>query len=212
MSRDLAIRCTCGGLQGVVHGLTPKAGNHVVCYCDDCQAFAHFLARAEDVLDAHGGTEIFQMSPANVSITAGVDRLACMRLTPRGLLRWYASCCNTPIGNTLATNGLPFVGLIHLCFQKPPGEGSLEAELGPIQVRGFRKFAKGDGATIPADRVALPFVILRFAWLMLRWKLRGDGKQSAFFESRSRQPIVSPRVLSAAERADLRRNVSQSHP
>jgi hypothetical protein len=212
MPTDLTIRCSCGALQGVVHEVTPQAGNHVVCYCDDCQAFAHFLARAADVLDAHGGTEIFQMSPANLSITAGADRLACVRLTSRGLLRWYAGCCNTPIGNTLRTNGLPFIGLIHLCIQKPPGDSSLEAELGPIQVRGFRKFAKGDGAAIPADRVPLPFVIARFAWLMLKWKIRGDGKRSAFFESKSGQPVVPPRILSAAEHAELRRNVSQSHP
>lgn len=212
MPSDLTIRCSCGALQGLVHEVTPKAGNHVVCYCDDCQAFAHFLARAGDVLDAHGGTEIFQMSPANLSIAGGADRLACVRLTSRGLLRWYASCCNTPIGNTLATNGLPFIGLIYLCIQKPPGDGSLEAELGPVQVRGFRKFAKGDRVAIPADRVPLPFVIPRFAWLMLKWKMRGDGKRSAFFEARSGQPVVSPRILSAAEHAELRRNVSQSPP
>jgi len=210
MPKDLTIRCTCGGLQGVAHGITRKAGNHAVCYCDDCQAFAHFLGRAGDVLDSHGGTEIFQMSPANLSITAGAERLACMRLTPRGLLRWYASCCNTPIGNTLPTSRLPLVGLVHVCIQKPLGDGSLEAELGPIQVRAFRQFAKGDAATIPADRVPLPFVILRFAGLMLRWKLRGDGKQSPFFEAGSSQPVVSPRVLSAAEHAGLRRNINQS--
>lgn len=208
MPGDLAIRCTCGALQGVAHAVSARAGNHVVCHCDDCQAFAHFLGRAGDVLDAHGGTEIFQMSQANLAIDAGADRLACMRLTPRGLLRWYAGCCNTPIGNTLPTSKLPFVGVVHVCIQKPPGDGSLEAELGPIQLRAFRKFAKGDTAGIPADRTPLPLVALRFAGLMLKWKLRGDSKRSLFFD-RNDQPVVPPRVLSAEERAELRRNVER---
>jgi hypothetical protein len=211
MPKDLMIRCTCGVLQGVAYRVAPKAGNHAVCYCDDCQAFAHFLGRAADILDEHGGTEVFQMSPAKLAFTSGVDRLACMRLTPRGLLRWYARCCNTPIGNTLATNKLPFVGLIHLCIQRPPQDASLEAALGPIQVRAFRRFAKGDPAAIPGDRVPFPFVVLRFAALMLRWKLRGDGKHSAFFAQGTGQPIVLPHVLSTVEHAEVRRAIAQSH-
>ncbi len=208
MPRDLTVRCTCGALQGVAHAVSARAGNHVVCHCDDCQTFAHFLHRAADVLDAHGGTEIFQMSQANLEIAAGADRLACMRLTPRGMLRWYAGCCNTPIANTLATNKVPFVGMVHLCIQTPPGDGSLDAALGPIQLRAFRKFAQGDTAGIPADRVPLPLVALRFAGLMLKWKLRGDSRRSLFFDP-SGQPVVPPRVLSAAERAELRRKVDR---
>jgi hypothetical protein len=207
---DLMIRCTCGVLQGVAHGVTARAGNHAVCYCDDCQAFAHFLARAADILDAHGGTQLFQLSPAMLAITTGAARLACMRLTPKGLFRWYASCCNTPIANTLPTNKLPFVGLIHLCIQRPPEDRSLEAALGPIQVHGFRRSAKGDLTAIPPDRIRLPFLVLRFAALMLRWKLRGDGKHSPFFEPRTGRPVALPRVLSSVEHAQVRQAVGQS--
>jgi hypothetical protein len=209
MPRDLAIRCTCGALQGVVHAVFARAGNHAVCYCDDCQAFAHFLGRAADILDEQGGTQVFQMSPGRLAITAGADRLACMRLTPRGLLRWYAGCCSTPIGNTLATNKLPFFGLIHRCIQRPPEDPSLEAALGPIQARAFRRFAQGDRATIPANRIGLPRLFFRFAALMLRWKLGGDGRRSPFFDPHSGQPVVLPRVLSAAEHATLRLKLLQ---
>jgi hypothetical protein len=34
-----------------------------------------------------------------------------------GLLRWYAACCKTPIGNTLPNFRASFVGLIHSCLQ-----------------------------------------------------------------------------------------------
>ena len=42
---------------------SPEAVNRMVCYCDDCQAFVHYLGHA-DLLDAHGGTDIVQMAPA----------------------------------------------------------------------------------------------------------------------------------------------------
>jgi hypothetical protein len=87
------LQCRCGTLKGyVVH----SAGvNRCVCYCSDCQAFAHFLGQPSEILDAQGGTDVIQTRPANVTFTQGQSALACMRLTERGLLRWYAACCNT---------------------------------------------------------------------------------------------------------------------
>lgn len=205
MPRDLPIRCSCGTLQGVAHEVAPDAGNHAVCYCDDCQAFAHFLGRAADILDPHGGTEIFQMSPAQIALIAGTERLACMRLSPRGLCRWYASCCNTPIGNTLATGGIPFVGLIHRCIERPGDDPTLEKSLGPVR-RVFTKFSTGDVAAMPAGSSVLRS-LLRFAGFALRWKLRGDHRHSLFFDSRTLTPTVTPRVISLEEREQLRRVV-----
>jgi hypothetical protein len=201
MAQELQIRCACGKLQGVARDAIAGAGTHVVCYCDDCQAFARILGRAADALDAHGGTDIFQMSQARLAITAGADHLACLRLTPPGMLRWYASCCNTPIGNTLSSSRLPFVGLILACVPKPPGADSLDGLLGPVVARGFRKFASGDVALIPRDRIPMPLLVPRFVGLLLKWKIRGDGRRSPFFDSKGRSSVVTPRVLSASERA-----------
>ena len=116
MTADLPIRCSCGALRGVARGVSPSRGNRVICYCADCQSFAHFLGRATEILDRSGGTDIFQTSPARIEITQGRERLASMRLTPKGLLRWYADCCKTPIGNTAITREIPFVGLICRCL------------------------------------------------------------------------------------------------
>src|SRR6185312_16583664 len=116
---DHPLQCRCGTLRGLVHD--PRGGNHAVCWCKDCQAFAHFLGRAGEVLDERGGTEIIQVLPRNVVFTQGVEALACMRLTPKGLVRWYAGCCKTPIGNTLATPKLSFIGLVHTCLKGAPG-------------------------------------------------------------------------------------------
>ena len=204
MPNDLTICCSCGALQGVAQGVSGKRGNHAICYCDDCQAFAHFLGRAQEILDPHGGTEIFQMSPARLVIETGADRLACMRLTPRGLFRWYVACCNTPIANTLPTNKVPFVGLIHLCVQRPPEDPSLQAALGPIRARVHRRFARGDPTALPASTDSLPFMLLRFAGLLLMWRLRGDHRRTPFFEPNTGKAVAVPRVLSLAERDGLR--------
>ena len=63
---DLPLRCRCGRMRGVAIDVSPSTGLRFVCYCKDCQAFAHFLERA-DVLDPAGGTDIFQMPPGRVS-------------------------------------------------------------------------------------------------------------------------------------------------
>jgi len=70
-----------------------------------------FLDRP-DVLDAAGGTDIFQMPTSCVKFLAGTDALRCLRFSDR-LLRWYSECCKTPIGNTAAGGRFPVVGVIH---------------------------------------------------------------------------------------------------
>ena len=109
-----SIRCSCGKLEGRLN--RNDYVNRCVCYCADCQAFAHFLKRENEVLDDRGETSIVQTIPANVTLTKGIENLTCMRLTANGLLRWYAACCDTPIGNTPPNLNTSFVGLIHNCL------------------------------------------------------------------------------------------------
>ncbi len=68
MPTTLPIRCSCAALRGTALGVSANRGNRVVCYCDDCQSFAYFLGRADQILDAHGGTDIFQTSPARLEM------------------------------------------------------------------------------------------------------------------------------------------------
>jgi hypothetical protein len=206
VTRELGIRCSCGTLRGIAREVSPTAGIHAVCYCDDCQAFAHFLGRPGEILDTQGGTEVFQMSAARLSIDAGGERVACMRLSPRGMCRWYASCCNTPLGNTLPKPTIPFVGLIGLAFMRPAADPMLANALGPIRARAFGKFARGGMATVPAGG-SLAAVVVRFGALALKWRLRGDQRRSAFFVPGTAELIAVPRVLTLDEREVLRRRV-----
>jgi hypothetical protein len=200
---DLALRCRCGTVRGVARAVDPSKVNHCFCYCDDCQAFTHFLGRQDDVLDAYGGTEITQMSQAEVGFTAGTDKVAAMRLTPSGLIRWYASCCRTPIGNTLGTSAMPFIGVVHAFIDAP------SAALGPIRGRAWAKRAKGGSAAVPKDGLPDLVMVARVLAKLLRWRLRGDHKRSAFFAATSGKPLAEPRVLADAEREELRQRCAR---
>jgi hypothetical protein len=196
------IQCRCGVLKGYVslsHGT-----NRCVCYCRDCQAFAHFLGRASDILDASGGTDVIQTRAANVVFTEGREALACMRLTPNGMLRWYSTCCNSPVGNTLANSKISFVGLVHNCLEgaAPTVEGSF----GPVQAYVNTQSAKGGVKSSP---LALVGVILRFIAMVARPRLDGSYKRSPFFAADTGAPIVAPKVLSPGEREQLMSAVVQ---
>ncbi len=197
-TEELALRCLCGTVRGVAREISPRTINRCICYCDDCQAFAHFLGRQDDLLDAWGGSEVVQMSQARVALTAGLHRVAAMRLTEKGLMRWYAGCCNTPIGNTLATPSIPFIGLLRV-FIDAPSEA-----LGPIRGRAFAQYAKGGRAAVPKDGSSDFAMLVRMVPKLLGWRLRGDHRRSPLFDAANR-PLVEPRVLDPAEREELRR-------
>jgi len=190
------LQCRCGTLKGYV-GHAARV-NRCVCYCKDCQAFAHFLGRADEILDAQGGTDVIQTRPANVTFTQGRESLACMRLTEKGLLRWYTTCCNTPIGNTLSNFRVSFVGLVHTCLES--AGGSLDDSFGPVHARVNTKNAKGE---VRSSSVAMVPVILRFIAMVGRARIDGSYKRTPFFSADTGTPMATPKVLSRSERERL---------
>ncbi|MFM2302626.1 MAG: hypothetical protein RLZZ135_29 [Cyanobacteriota bacterium] len=135
-----SIRCNCGKLKGTLN--RNDAVNRCVCYCTDCQAFARFLKREHEILDEMGGTSIIQTFPANITFTEGIENLICMRLTANGMLRWYAACCNTPIGNTPPNLNTSFIGLIHNCLSS--NRSSLDRAFGSVRMHVNTKYAIGE--------------------------------------------------------------------
>ncbi len=201
MSTDIPLRCSCGALRGTIREVAPERGNRVVCYCNDCQAFAHYLGRADEVLNARGGTDVFQLSQAQVEISEGNNHLACMRLTPKGLTRWYAACCNTPIGNTLAKSTFPFIGVIHNCTDHETHGQPRDVALGPVRghVNGEVGFEDDNGRKLRFfEQVPVLWGAVR---LLLGGWLRREGRHSPFF--REGRPCVEPIVLSSEENREL---------
>jgi len=199
MSTQVSLRCRCGKLRGVATEMSPSSTNRLVCYCASCQAFARFLER-DDVMDAAGGTDIVHMAPARLRITEGESLLRSMRLSSKGLLRWYTDCCRTPVGNTINAR-MPFVGLVHSCMD-------LDAPTRDEVLGKPRAFIHGKDAIggVPdhAHATVSLGVLARIVRLLAGWSITGKGAPSPFFESKSGAPRVAPRVLSVAERDALR--------
>jgi hypothetical protein len=185
------LQCRCGTVKGWVSD--PAGANRAVCYCRDCQAFARFLGQASETLDAQGGSDIVQTLPKNVTFTQGLEALACMRLTEKGMIRWYASCCKTPIGNTLANYKISFIGLLHNCLENSgqplqDSFGAVRARMNPGGALGEPKpKATGAGA-----------VIWWFLKTVLKARFNGDYRHTPLFKDG--KPIVAARVISSAER------------
>jgi Family of unknown function (DUF6151) len=194
------LRCQCGTVQGAV--ANPENANRCVCYCRDCQAFAHFLGQVDAVLDERGGSEIIQIPPKNLTFSQGREVLACMRLTEKGLLRWYAACCNTPIGNTLGTAKISFIGLVHNCLESP--DQSLDESFGAVRAWVNPKGAKGDPKPAVAGRGA---AVWWFITRILKARLNGDYRRNPLFHADTGKPIVTPRVLAANEHAGVMKAV-----
>lgn len=181
--------------------MAPEAGVRLTCMCEDCQTYAHWLGRAGDMLDRWGGTDVFQMTPAQVEIGGGRERLRCIRQSKRGAQRWYAGCCKTPVGNSLGPK-LPFLGLHHL-FMDHDGDGRPRDEvLGPILARCNARWAQGDPPPDAYDRAPL-WVTGRSAWVLLKGWARGARRPSPFHGERGR-PIAELEQMSLEERNRLR--------
>lgn len=197
MSDDLPLRCRCGAVRGVA--TEPTKLNRVVCYCDDCQAFARFLGR-DDLLDALGGSDICQMALSRLRITEGREHLRSMRLSDKGLRRWYTDCCRTPVGNTLDNPRVPFVGVSAALFE---AQGSaLDAQVGPPRMFVMGRFARGGCPPHVHPKIA-PADMARVGLLMLRWVLGRRHRPSPFLDPATQRPIAEPKVLTPAERAAL---------
>lgn len=185
----LSLKCQCGEVTGSVSNVTPSSGLRVICCCSDCQAFANHLNCKASVLDEFGGTEIFQVSQSQLTIKRGVDKLSCLRLSEKGLLRWHTSCCNTPVGNTINAK-LPFVGVIHTFIN----EVHRDQLLGPVRAVVQTQHAKGvPGYAEHHSKFPLR-VTLSIVRKMAMWKMRGMQSPTVFFADDGR-PVVKPVVL-----------------
>lgn len=189
---EISLKCRCGNIEGTAVQINPKKGTRVVCHCKDCQAFAEKLGQSKEVLDEYGGTDIYQLAPAQVHIDTGIEHIKCLRLSKDGLHRWYAGCCNTPLGNTVSSK-MAFVGLIHNFIADP----DRDKKIGPPQAR-----VNLNGATgrIPKDKklaISGKRYLLRILRNIFWWKLTGQCKPHPFYTGRGR-PVAQPKVVGEA--------------
>ena len=183
---NLQLQCACGKVRGVLHNATPQYGNRIVCHCDDCQAFSNYLG-VGNILDEHNGTDLYQTSFAQVEITEGTEHMRSIQLRPKGLIRWYADCCKTPIGNTMSAS-MPFIGIVHTFM----GDANIrEKTIGPVRAHAFLK----KGSSSYHLHTPLIKMLPRMFRKMMLWKLRDSKKPNPFF-TKEGVPVSKPRILS----------------
>lgn len=193
---SLTFACSCGATEWQVARpeTGTETGTHLVCYCADCQTFPRHLGA--DILTECGGTALLQVAPAQVTFTKGAGNLALLKLSPKGLSRWYTGCCKTPVANTLASAKLPFVSLMTAAHL---GDA---AALGPVRAHVNTVYARGPGK--PAKDRGLGRIMVDFARRLLTERLSGRWKDTPFFAPPDWAPVAAPEVLSREDRNKAR--------
>lgn len=192
------IACQCGHVRGLLDRSPLQFANRVICYCDDCQAFAHALGRP-DILDANGGTDIVQIPPAALTITQGVDRIVALRLTEKGLYRFYSSCCRTPLGNTIGPM-IPFIGIPRQALEASGQDPN--RLVGPVVGAVHGEYAIGGPP--PYSRGVALRLLTRAVARVVFWRLSGRAWPHPYFNRTSRKPIYPVEVLPSERRRALR--------
>lgn len=184
---SIPLRCRCGQVRGVIG--TDHTYVRATCYCKDCRAFAQWLA-TPGLLDAAGGVDVVAMAPSQVRITAGQAHVACMSLGERGIHRWYAACCRTPLGNMGRNPAIHYVGMSTACMED--AAGAVDAAFGPAG----RCAINTGSATAPVEKTPVAFALggLRILVGILGGKLRGL-RGSPFYDvskGRAQCQVVAP--------------------
>lgn len=178
MSTTVAIACECGQVKGELD-ILPNAHFHVHCLCCDCQNFASYLDQEEQILDEHGGTELFQTYPSALRFNQGEQYIEAIQFKQKGLYRWHTSCCKSPLANTMASSGVPFVGVVVNCLQFVNEEQKLSI-LGPVSMKAFGKYAKGEMPSDAHPRFSMS-AMPKILWFMLKGLIGKKQKGSPFF-------------------------------
>lgn len=186
MRLDLSFSCRCGSVAGTLTNPGPILGDHVVCHCTDCQAFATGLNAEDRILDLHGGTALYQGRCATMRLVKGRDRLASMHLTQKPTLRWYARCCDTPMFNTYRNGRIPYITTV-VANCDPDQRGRL---LGPPIGHLFTGEATGDVSRL--KRLPMATLMRRFFKRMITDIIAGDRRRADLFDPSTLKPIALP--------------------
>ncbi|KIT18044.1 DUF6151 family protein [Jannaschia aquimarina] len=186
---DLPFACRCGRLRGHLSDMDPSAYTHIVCHCDDCRAAYTHLGMADPEK-----VGIVQTSQDQVHIDEGGENLRVFRHTAKGALRWYATCCDTPLFYTPLKARLVHVGV---------NADRVDGDLGPVRAEGFVPTGSGH-----RHKGALRMVG-RMATRMAAKNLNGQWRETPFFDDEG-APAVPPQVLTREQRAAALMGVRQS--
>lgn len=171
-------QCECGQVHGMIQNLSPKTANRCECYCRFCRGFAESLKAEQTSLNANGGSDLFQISPAQVSIEGGRDKIKAIQFATKGPSRFYAACCDTPLINQANPADKAFFSMLSNRLQTQ----DIDSVLGKVRYRAF----------VPKplrpklDRFGSLTLLKMLSHFLPRyfiWRIRGDGCKSPLARS-----------------------------
>mmetsp|Transcript_6576 Transcript_6576/g.11599 ORF Transcript_6576/g.11599 Transcript_6576/m.11599 type:complete len:209 (-) Transcript_6576:119-745(-) len=106
--------CSCGKVKGTVR-VGKLDYTSVRCFCRSCRNFDAWCTEIKghkgSVSGEDGGTNILQLCKSDIDLESGGEFIKCAQYKKDSLLsRFYASCCGTPLFNSVEKSG--FVGLL----------------------------------------------------------------------------------------------------
>lgn len=198
-SIDLPFSCRCGAVTGVIEHATAAQGDHIVCHCTDCRDLVRHFGQEDRILDEHDGTALYQSRCARMRIHQGKDKFAGLHMTNGPTLRWYASCCGTPMFNTYKNARIPYVTTI-LANCDAEGRKRLGEPLGHL----FLGDAKGDTSNVRP--LSMNKLLRRFLPRMIKDILSKDRRRTELFDATTLAPIAEPCHLTDIEQKKLGRS------
>lgn len=151
------------------------------------------------MLDPYGGTDVVLVYPAHIEITHGRERLASLRFSPRGPVRWYTTCCRSAVANTLPTPNVAFAGVQRTFVAVADDDAA--AYLGPPVGGVHGQYAQGD-APGAAPKMSWAARLSSARHLGLGF-LRRRHRPSPFFDEAGAL-VVAPEIMPREERAALK--------
>ncbi|MDF1801907.1 DUF6151 family protein [Thalassovita sp.] len=188
---SLKLGCQCGSVQVELAPEGVAAATRLRCYCTDCQTEARHLGYA---LPTHQGTDLIHTTPDRVTLLSGQENLAALRLSPKGIFRWYASCCDTPMFNSLPKPGKSFLGLVVHAAETQAADDSV----GPVWGHAFTKSAP-PGLGAPGKDVNFGGIGLGVIRRMLGGYLTGRRKINPLVNDAG-EWNVTPTILTREQR------------
>ena len=174
-------------MQGRITFDAAHKGTHAVCYCRDCRAAELYFEQPDP---APGPVDLFQTTPDAITITKGANLLGLLRLSPKGTMRWYATCCNTPMFNSLRRPKFAFAGVMTNRLRDPD-------RIGPVVAKVF--IPGPDGKTSHQGGARMAWGV---ATRMLAGRLSGRWRQTPFFDDAG-EPVAPAVIPTKEQRAAL---------
>jgi len=140
---------------------------------------------------APGPVDLFLTTQDTLTITEGAQHLGLFRLSPRGTMRWYATCCKTPLFNTATTPKFPFLGIRVATMAAPE-------RVGPVV--GETHMPKPGGKTGHKGMTRIMWNLLP---RIMAVRLSGRWRQTPLFNTGSGEPVAEALVPGKEERAAL---------